>query len=173
MRCDAMLSVWDAMRRCGVCSSSRRRCDADAMRFRAQQGSFEAVIARCSGGAGTEDPEVWGDAVERYSSEGCYVIALACREVGAGEVESISREDAESGLSLLGLLAFRNEPKPDSLEHITELTRGGVECVMVTGDSALTGACAPREACGCRESVVDVVCCLVGFTGCVLCVAWG
>ena len=45
---------------------------------------------------------------------------------------------------MVGLFVFRNEPKHDSADAMHELRRGGIDCVMVTGDSALTGAAVAR-----------------------------
>jgi len=39
---------------------------------------------------------------------------------------------------MLGLVVFRNDLKPDSADVVRELQGGAIECVMVTGDNALT-----------------------------------
>jgi len=51
--------------------------------------------------------------------------------VDARNLSTLTREEAETSLSLVALLLFRNEPKSDSAAAIAELRLGGVECVMV------------------------------------------
>mmetsp|Transcript_6045 Transcript_6045/g.21337 ORF Transcript_6045/g.21337 Transcript_6045/m.21337 type:complete len:1340 (-) Transcript_6045:129-4148(-) len=99
------------------------------------KGSFEAVSTRCS----PKLDDKWRRAVELHSKRGCYIIAIACKNVDDDQILTISRQQAESSLTFLGLIAFRNEPKVDSADCISQMQHGGVECVMVTGDSALTG----------------------------------
>lgn len=103
------------------------------------KGSYEAVSQRCAHTSSTV-LEGLAEFAEKLSTEGCYVLAIARKSVLFSEVADVTREQAEQDLTMVGLIVFRNEPKPDSAEAIGELRAGGVECVMVTGDSALTGA---------------------------------
>lgn len=73
----------------------------------------------------------------------------------AGEAGSVSKELAEAAAALesdgktvavivadgvgAGLVAMRDEPRPDAAEGIAELAGLGVESVMLTGDNARTG----------------------------------
>src|SRR5690606_11172270 len=43
------------------------------------------------------------------------------------------------GATPLGLMAIRDEPRPDAAEAVRRLTRLGVHSVMLTGDNARTG----------------------------------
>lgn len=55
--------------------------------------------------------------------------ACKCRSLGAMSVQqaaSLSRDELESGLSLLALLLFRNELKPDTTDAVQSLKRGQV-----------------------------------------------
>ena len=58
-------------------------------------------------------------------------LQVASKKVDARNLSTLTREEAETGLSLVALLLFRNEPKSDSAAAIAELRLGGVECVMV------------------------------------------
>ncbi|EER13408.1 P-type ATPase3, putative, partial [Perkinsus marinus ATCC 50983] len=119
------------------------------------KGSHEAVLSRCNfhrgeESAGSDTREVFEglvvSAAEQYAAEGCYVLAIAARKLSGGSKDrSASRQELESGLSLLGLLLFRNELKPDSKRHIECLKAGGIDSVMITGDSVLTGATVGRK----------------------------
>ena len=82
--------------------------------------------------------------VDRLAARGARVIAVAVAEGG-------------DPLSIVGLVALADPPRPDSAELISELHRLGIEVKMVTGDSlptarAVAGAVglgtriAPREA---------------------------
>eukprot|EP01052_Picozoa_sp_SAG31_P034050 SAG31_NODE_3923_length_3749_cov_2.030685_2_plen_246_part_00 len=55
------------------------------------------------------------------------------------EVASLSQEEVELNLTLLGLILFRNELKPDTTEAIRQLKAGDVRPIMITGDNAQCG----------------------------------
>ena len=63
------------------------------------------------------------------------------------EVEAITRDAAELGgdLSLLGLILFRNELKPDSADAMRALKAGDIRNVMLTGDNAQCGCYIARK----------------------------
>jgi H+-transporting ATPase len=62
--------------------------------------------------------------VERFAAQGCRVLAVA-----AGP---------ENGVTLAGLLAFEDPPRPDSQALVSNLSNLGVRVVMVTGDGLET-----------------------------------
>ncbi|KAL2914989.1 hypothetical protein HK105_205533 [Polyrhizophydium stewartii] len=78
-----------------------------------------------------------------HSGNGCYVLAIAKRDLPAGttaeEVLSWPREQVERGADMAGLMLFRNELKPDTEAALNELREGGCRVVMITGDHASTG----------------------------------
>lgn len=53
------------------------------------------------------------DAAAKHSRNGCYVVAIAYKEI-IGFNEQISRSELESGCRVIGLILFRNELKKDS-----------------------------------------------------------
>ncbi|KAI8646954.1 hypothetical protein BD408DRAFT_409499 [Parasitella parasitica] len=74
------------------------------------------------------------DAVSaKYAQEGCYVLALAHRDI-----KTMSRDDLEAGCHFIGFVLFRNMIKDDTTDAIGQLKRGGVRPVMITGDTDLT-----------------------------------
>ncbi|KAI9499953.1 E1-E2 ATPase-domain-containing protein [Coemansia spiralis] len=87
----------------------------------------------------------------RWAKEGCYVLAMAHRDLGRVDdlaaVLRMSREQLESGCSLVSLLLFRNQLKEDTRSAIMELKGGDTRTVMITGDTALTGVYIARQ-CG-------------------------
>jgi high-affinity K+ transport system ATPase subunit B len=62
-------------------------------------------------------------------------------------LSAITRQSIEAELEFLGLIIFRNEPKVDSADNISQIRKGGIDTVMITGDSALTGAVLSLSSC--------------------------
>jgi len=54
-------------------------------------------------------------------------------------------EDVERELTLLGLIAMEDPPRPEVPSAIAACRRAGVRVVMVTGDHGLTAAAIGRE----------------------------
>jgi magnesium-transporting ATPase (P-type) len=85
--------------------------------------------------------------------QGCYVLALAHREINLDKVDGLeafshwTRDQMEENINFLGLIVFKNQLKPDTAENIAELKRGDCRTIMVTGDTALTGVYVARQ-CG-------------------------
>ncbi|KAJ1967987.1 hypothetical protein IWQ62_001520 [Dispira parvispora] len=95
-------------------------------------------------------PEDYDQVTAQLAREGCYVLAMAHRDLGVVEPETLqrwTREDMESGVSLIGLVLFKNNLKVDTADAIAELKHGSTRTVMITGDTALTGVYISR-ACG-------------------------
>ncbi|KAG5459394.1 MAG: E1-E2 ATPase-domain-containing protein, partial [Olpidium bornovanus] len=111
------------------------------------KGSFENV----RGYADPESvPQDYDRVASQHAKEGCYVLALAHRELGAIDpavVRSWTREEFETKVRLCGLILFRNKLKHDTKEAIADLTAGDCRPVMITGDNTLTGVHIAR-ACG-------------------------
>jgi len=108
------------------------------------KGSYEAIHALC---LPQSVPSNYKEVTEYYAKEQYYVLAVGMKELKSADVLSEDRNALESGLTLLALLLFRNEVKPDSPEAIEHLAAGGIRRVMCTGDNALTGA-AVGQRCG-------------------------
>ncbi|KAJ2334300.1 hypothetical protein GGI00_001917, partial [Coemansia sp. RSA 2681] len=118
------------------------------------KGSFERLRHMAAPGSVPAD---YGAVAARWAREGCYVLALAHKNLGAAkEVARLPREHMESGCSLVGLLLFRNKLKDDTAQAIAELRAGNTRTVMITGDSALTAVFIARQ-CGMVGAAVRVV----------------
>ncbi len=78
---------------------------------------------------------------------GLRVLAVATRPVQAPEAHANEwqMEEVETGLTLLGLLAMEDPPRPEVPAALAACHRAGVRVVMVTGDSGLTAAAIARE----------------------------
>eukprot|EP00923_Selenidium_pygospionis_P030073 GHVN01053440.1.p1 GENE.GHVN01053440.1~~GHVN01053440.1.p1 ORF type:complete len:597 (-),score=110.88 GHVN01053440.1:897-2636(-) len=106
------------------------------------KGSYEKIEKMCSGGI----PHDYLQVAQSHAREGIYVLAIARRvlrdadnPMKASEVDSIDRDDAEKDMTMVGLILFRNDVKPESENCIRQLKEGSVRSVIVTGDNALTG----------------------------------
>lgn len=82
------------------------------------------------------DKELWQRHIDELSSRGLRVLAVA--EKIATDMETVSREDAENNLSLLGLIGLLDPPREEAVKAIKVCLQAGIRPVMVTGDHALT-----------------------------------
>jgi P-type Mg2+ transporter len=110
------------------------------------KGSVEAVFDACDRYQVDEDvlpliDIVRQDILEEYaslSSQGYRVLAIAYREFETTR-ETFSATD-ESGLILLGYLAFFDPPKDSAAKALTSLAGHGVRAKVLTGDNELVTA---------------------------------
>ena len=80
-------------------------------------------------------------AVDAYADEGLRVLAVARRRAPAS---TSSREDAERGLTLLGLVAMYDPPRAEVAEAVARCHEAGIRIIVITGDH-------PRTAVGDRQ----------------------
>lgn len=102
------------------------------------KGAFEKVASVCP----TSVPPTYFKAAEEMARQGCYVLAMAHKDLGpvdVGWVQSLPRDELEAGLTLLGLVSFQNQLKPDTKLALRQLREGATRSVMITGDNPLTG----------------------------------
>lgn len=76
---------------------------------------------------------------EVFAREGLRVLALAYKEVPEGA------SSEEEGLTMVGLVAMHDPPRPEAEEALVRCKQAGVRCVMVTGDHHETAVAVARE----------------------------
>ncbi|RKP06678.1 hypothetical protein THASP1DRAFT_31503, partial [Thamnocephalis sphaerospora] len=111
------------------------------------KGSFERVRDSCVPATLPADYDL---RAAQYAAEGCYVLAIAHRDLGPvalEELRHLTRDDLERNCEFVGLLLFKNQLKHDTTDAIAELKQGDTRTVMITGDNALTGVFIARQ-CG-------------------------
>ncbi|AZQ40894.1 cation-transporting P-type ATPase [Streptomyces cyaneochromogenes] len=114
------------------------------------KGAPVEVLARCvevewegRGGQLTEQERaaVVG-ASDALASQGLRVLAVARRELDGPRP---TQDEAESGLTLLGLVGMLDPPRPEVTDAVAACRRAGIRIVMVTGDHPLTGEAVARR----------------------------
>jgi len=80
-----------------------------------------------------------------YARSGLRVLGFAER-AAAGDAAGETREQAESGLTFLGLVALEDPLRPEVVDAVARCRRARIRIVMVTGDHGLTAAAIARQA---------------------------
>jgi calcium-translocating P-type ATPase len=117
------------------------------------KGAQEEVLARVTRiRRGPDEPPITAadrDQASRvmrdYAQQGLRVLAVAYRTLPAGAAVPATREDAERDLTLLGLVAMLDPPRPEVPAAIERVHRAGLRVHVVTGDSGLTAAAIARR----------------------------
>ncbi|HEX5593512.1 MAG TPA: cation-transporting P-type ATPase [Solirubrobacterales bacterium] len=109
------------------------------------KGAPESILPRCTAIAAGEgssrllDPgtrERVHAATDRFADEGLRVLAVARRRL-EGAVPA-RREEAERDLTLLGLVAMIDPPRPEVAAAVARCHRAGIRIIVVTGDHPRT-----------------------------------
>ncbi|CAO1622202.1 unnamed protein product [Jaminaea pallidilutea] len=118
------------------------------------KGAVERVLDRCSKmslGVSNETTAVDDDVktaitdqAEKLASQGLRVLAFATRNL-TDPVASHTRNTVESDLTLIGLCALYDPPRPTSLPAVQACKRAGITVCMLTGDHASTARAIAKE----------------------------
>ncbi len=117
------------------------------------KGAPEAVLARCttvldSAGEAValDDPASTrvAEQVALFTAQGLRVIAVARRSLPDGPLPD-QREQVETALTLLGLVAMEDPPRPQAAEAVASCHRAGIRIIVITGDHPLTAAAIARR----------------------------
>jgi magnesium-transporting ATPase (P-type) len=94
-------------------------------------------------------PSDFTSTLRSSAKAGIYQISIATKQLSP-EVEAnlplLSRDEIERDLTFTGVVDFKNVLREETPAVIRELEDGEVRCVMVTGDSVLTGICIAKES---------------------------
>ncbi|MGN6404520.1 cation-translocating P-type ATPase [Sinomonas sp.] len=110
------------------------------------KGAPEEVMRLCSrmGSASGDQPLTEATRtsataeVDDWASRGLRVLAVAERRLPSEAALSESRQDAESDLTLLGLVGMLDPPRPEVPEAVARCHHAGIRLLIVTGDHGLT-----------------------------------
>ncbi|GAA3811739.1 cation-transporting P-type ATPase [Nocardioides panacisoli] len=111
------------------------------------KGAPEELLPRCSRIAVGPDSAQELDAgrrshvsamVDTWAAEGLRLLAIAERRLGRVEADQLRREDAETDLTLLGLVAMADPPRSEVRLAVKQCHAAGIRLIVVTGDNGLT-----------------------------------
>jgi calcium-translocating P-type ATPase len=117
------------------------------------KGAPEAVLARCESVLGSDGRQVGLEAplrqaiderVQRASAQGMRLIAVATRPLSEGAPPK-QRDRAETGLTLLGLVAMEDPPRPEVADAVASCHEAGIRIIVITGDHPLTASAIARR----------------------------
>ncbi|MPZ79031.1 MAG: HAD-IC family P-type ATPase [Actinophytocola sp.] len=114
------------------------------------KGAPGELLAHCThlrteSGAVAMDHETRGQVLaanDAMAGSALRVLAIAFREVHSRQID---QNDAESGLTLLGLVGMLDPPRPEVVKAVAACRRAGIRVIMVTGDYALTAEAIARR----------------------------
>jgi calcium-translocating P-type ATPase len=114
------------------------------------KGAPAELLARCTHIGGDGDGRPLTDQLrstvtatgDDMAAQGFRVLAVGWRQVDSPR---IAQDDAESGLTFLGLVAMRDPPRPEVVEAVRACRQAGIRIVMVTGDHPLTAEAIARH----------------------------
>ncbi|GAB3147055.1 cation-transporting P-type ATPase [Amycolatopsis stemonae] len=114
------------------------------------KGAPQELLARCTHIRGEHGVRPLDDAGRRdvlaandeMAGSALRVLAVAVREVRGA---AAGHDEAENGLTLLGLTGMLDPPRPEVVAAVTACREAGIRVVMVTGDYALTAEAIARR----------------------------
>ncbi|WP_424886094.1 cation-translocating P-type ATPase [Streptomyces sp. SAI-126] len=114
------------------------------------KGAPAELLARCTDveweehrGPLTEEERTTALAAsDELASQALRVLAVARRDLDRSRP---TQDEAESGLTFLGLVGMLDPPRPEVADAVAACRRAGIRIVMVTGDHPLTGEAVARR----------------------------
>ncbi|HEU5252048.1 MAG TPA: cation-transporting P-type ATPase [Solirubrobacterales bacterium] len=118
--------------------------EADGALWANAKGAPESILPRCTAIADGEGSRLLDEETrrevyartDRFADEGLRVLAVAQRRLGGAVPQR--REEAESDLTLLGLVAMIDPPRPEVADAVARCHRAGIRIIVVTGDHPRT-----------------------------------
>ncbi len=113
------------------------------------KGAPEALLPRCVAVARAQGRSAALDDRRRaeldrrvtgWAAEGLRLLAVAERPLAADDVPGLERDAAESGLTLLGVVALTDPPRPEVADAVARCHGAGIRLLVVTGDHGLTAS---------------------------------
>ena len=86
----------------------------------------------------SQDREAFGRLVIGWAKEGLRLLAVAERDIDERDLADLTREQAEHELTLLGMAAMIDPPRPEVAGAVARCHSAGIRLIVVTGDHGLT-----------------------------------
>jgi Ca2+-transporting ATPase len=110
------------------------------------KGAPEVILASCERWLGESGEEPLDAAArEAVAAEGRRMAENALRVLAVARKRGAAREDAERGLTFLGLAGMIDPPRPEVKDSIRTCEQAGIKPRMITGDHPVTAQAIARE----------------------------
>ena len=109
-------------------------------KFLIVKGAFDELVKRCVGG----DVKKAVNITEDLSGEALRVIAVAVKPI-EDIPETVTSENLENNLVLLGLIAMIDPPRPEARDAVAICKKAGIKPIMITGDHIITASAIARK----------------------------
>ena len=110
------------------------------------KGAAEEIVASCeSQRMGDRVMPLDGETRERVRATEQQMASAGLRVLAVATKASATPENAEQGMTLLGLIAMMDPPRREALEAVQTCRTAGIRAVMITGDHPLTATAIARE----------------------------
>ena len=107
------------------------------------KGSFDKLKDICNINTVPSDYQEYTDAAAGNQE---YILSAAIRVLPNGfDIQGSTRDLLEADLTLVGILHFTNDLRPDSADALRELREAGIRCCMCTGDASATAIAVARK----------------------------
>ncbi|HEX2955612.1 MAG TPA: HAD-IC family P-type ATPase [Chitinispirillaceae bacterium] len=84
--------------------------------------------------------------VDAFAVKGLRVLALGIKTLDSTiDIESMKSEDAESGLTFIGITGMYDPPRLEVKDAVTQCHNSGIKIIMITGDYEVTGLAIARQ----------------------------
>ena len=110
------------------------------------KGSPDKLFEMASQADPNFDLAKWLKRVDQWSEEGRRVITVGYRQVPNNEsLTDVLHEHLYAGITLLGMAALRDEPRPEVISALQTMNNAGVAVKMITGDDPKTARAIGKE----------------------------
>ncbi|NUS44548.1 MAG: cation-transporting P-type ATPase [Mycobacteriaceae bacterium] len=118
------------------------------------KGAPETTLPRCVAEMATDGADrpltpgrrrELAELVDSQAALGLRVLAVADRRLAEHEARPDSDAAAETGLTLLGLVALADLPRPEVAGAVAQCRSAGIRIIVITGDHGLTAAAVARD----------------------------
>jgi Ca2+-transporting ATPase len=110
------------------------------------KGAVDVVLSGCDAyAAATGDAALTPCVSDRFSDAEHDMADAGLRVLAIARKRTAVAADAESGMTLLGLIGLMDAPRPEAREAIRRCRAAGITPVMITGDHPRTAAAIARE----------------------------
>ena len=104
------------------------------------KGAFDMMAPRCIKGNIEKAKQV----TESMSADALRVLAIGYKEIDVIP-ETLTSEELENGLTLMGLVGMIDPPRPEAKVAVTTCRKAGIKPVMITGDHVVTATAIAKE----------------------------